>query len=142
MRIYPSITCSLQLVTVIGEPIGDLMTADKVIRSQVHTRFEKHKHTITGFDHLIFILTPLWASPKSSKNSVLPINSYADETFMEHSRVTILCNLSSQEAAYFAFLSTQSELRKLRFLDSDWLKFETLPRKYRTLFPREFYQLP
>ena len=27
----------------------------------------------------------------------------------------------------------QSEARKNRFLDSDWLKLETLPRKYRSL---------
>ena len=28
----------------------------------------------------------------------------------------------------------QSEARKQCFLASDWLKFETLPRKYRTLY--------
>ena len=28
----------------------------------------------------------------------------------------------------------QSEAKKHRFLGSDWLKFETIPLKYRTLF--------
>ena len=32
----------------------------------------------------------------------------------------------------------QSETREQCFLDSDWLKFETLPRKYRTLLTLSF----
>ena len=37
------------------------------------------------------------------------------------------------KARYYNF--DQSEARKHCFLATDWLKFETLPRKYRTLLP-------